>query len=100
MVKPDRVRWRRRRAFALPNVEADMMMITTGRNKRRFASVTLLQLQPEHAAVKRECAFEIGNLQMHMADACRGINWLAHDVSLLVKFNKDTKSLTGSDILT
>jgi hypothetical protein len=33
----------------------------------------LLQLQPKHAAVKRQCAFEIGNFQMHMADACRGI---------------------------
>ena len=73
MVEPGRVLWRRRRAFALPNVKADMMMITTGRNERRFASVTLLQLQPKHAAVKRQCAFEIGNFQMHMADACRGI---------------------------
>ena len=92
MVEPGRVLWWRRRAFALPNVEADMMMITTGRNERRFASVTLLQLQPK---LKRECAFEIGNFQMHMADACRGINWLAHDVSLQFNSNKDTKSLTG-----
>jgi len=56
------------------------------RTPLRFRNVVATPTQAP--AVKRECAFEIGNFQMHMADACRRINWLAHDVSLLFKFQQ------------
>ncbi len=45
-----------------------MVMIAAGRNERR-AGPLLHQLEAEHAAIKSQRAFEVGDLEMDMADA-------------------------------
>ena len=68
--QPGGARRRRMAAFAFPGVEADVMMIAAGRNERRGRAHPLHDLKAEHAAVKPERAFEIGDLEMDMPDPC------------------------------
>jgi hypothetical protein len=49
-------------------------MITAGRNERGLLAVALGQLQAEHAAVEREGAIEVGDLEVNVADADFGMN--------------------------
>ena len=58
---------------ALPGVEPDVMMIAAGGNERRAAH-PLHQLETEHAAIEVQRAIEIGDFEMHMADANAGID--------------------------
>jgi hypothetical protein len=46
-----------------------MMMIATGRNEGRLVPQALHQFETEHAAVKDERAVEVGDFQMHVAEA-------------------------------
>lgn len=64
--------WRTSRAF--PGIEANMMVVAAGGNKCGSASVSLRQLEAENAAVKLECALQIGDFQVNVADANGGIN--------------------------
>ena len=50
------------------------MMITARREKHRTASIPLRDLEAQHAMIKREGPFEIGHLQMNMADADVGMD--------------------------
>ena len=59
-------------AFALPGVEADMVVIAAGRNERRTGTHPLHHLEAEHAAVEPERAIEIGDLEMDMPDPRAG----------------------------
>ena len=59
-------------AFALPGVEADVVMIAAGRNERRARAHALHQLKAEHAAIEAERAIEIGDLEMDMPDPRAG----------------------------
>jgi len=69
MVQAGRALGRRRAAAALPGVEPDVMMITAGRNERRLQAKPLRQLKAEYAAIKGQRPVDIGDLQMHVADA-------------------------------
>ena len=66
--QPRRSRCRRLAALAFPGVEADVMMLATGRNERRAGTQALHQLKSEHAAIKSERTIEIGHLEMNMPD--------------------------------
>src|SRR6266702_4296546 len=73
-------------AFAVPGVEADMVVIAAGRNERRTGAHALHHLKPEYAAVKPERAIEIGGLEMDMPDPRTGNDgWvLGHVMSPVV----------------
>ena len=72
MVKARGAGWRRGATAAFPCVEAEVVMVTSGRNKRRLRAESLGQPEPEHAAVKVEGALQVGHLEMHMPDPCAG----------------------------
>src|SRR5207249_11754803 len=75
---------RRPAAAALPGVEADVMVVATGREERGVGSVALRELEAQHAAVEGEGPLEVRDLQVNMTDAGSGIDrpealWVAHD---------------------
>ena len=51
------------------------MMIAARGDERRLVAEALHQLEPEYTAIKLERAIEIGDLEMHVANAHTGINW-------------------------
>ena len=51
-----------------------MVMIAAGRDEGRARTVTLDQLEAEHAAIEGERAVDVGDLQVHMADPGAGID--------------------------
>ena len=63
---------RRMAAFALPGIQSDVVVITARRNECRLIAVALHDLEAEHAAVKSQCAVEIGDFQVDMSDAGAG----------------------------
>jgi len=65
MIPPGAARRRRRTARAFPGVQPDVMMITARRNERRAGTEPLLQFKAQHAAIKFQRAFEVGDFQMH-----------------------------------
>ena len=66
-------RRRRAAAFALPGVEADVVVIAASRNECRLAAEHLLQLETQHAAVEIQGALKVRDLEMHMPNA--GTGW-------------------------
>ena len=70
--------WRGFAATAFPGVEADVVMITAGGDKRGLGAVALGELETEDAAVEGEGALQIGHLQMNVADADAGVDGGAH----------------------
>jgi hypothetical protein len=82
MEQPRRTGWWRRAAFALPSVEADVVVIAAGREECRVAPVALLQLEAEHAAIERQCAVEIGHFQVRVADAHARIDGARREIGL------------------
>src|SRR5665213_288508 len=72
VIEPRRSRRRRTAAFALPGVQADVVMIAAGRNEGRLQTPALHQFEAEHAAIKSERALEVGDLEMNMPDAGAG----------------------------
>ncbi len=69
MIQSRAARRRWRTARALPRVQPDVMMIAARRNERRLRTKPLLQFKAQHVAIKFQRAFEVGDFQMHMADA-------------------------------
>ena len=74
MIKPGRSWGRRRTAKAFPSIEADVMMITAGRDKRGGAAKALREFKTEHSTIKAKRPFEIGNLQVYMPDRDVGMD--------------------------
>ena len=74
VVKSGRARRRRFPAEAFPGVESDVMMITAGGNERGLRAEALHELEAEYTTVERERPIQVGNLEMHVADADPGIN--------------------------
>ncbi|MEY3775253.1 MAG: hypothetical protein RLZZ129_2033 [Verrucomicrobiota bacterium] len=50
------------------------MVVAAGGDKRRLRAVFLHQLETEHPAVEAEGAVEVGDLQVHVADAGAGMD--------------------------
>jgi hypothetical protein len=57
-------------APALPGIQADVVMIATGRYESCVVAQPLNPIEPEHARVERERAFYVRDLQVYVADAC------------------------------
>jgi hypothetical protein len=68
MVKASRSQRRWRPAGAFPRIQAYVMVIASSREKRCFLSVALRDLKAEHIAIKVERTFQVGHLQMNMAN--------------------------------
>ena len=83
MVEAGRAGGRRRGAAAFPGVEPDVMMVAAGGDESGLLPQALHQLKTEHAAVERQRAIEIGDLEMHVADAYPGIDRCGGAVTLL-----------------
>src|SRR3990170_4307839 len=60
-------RWRRT-AKAFPGIHAKVMVITSGRNKRRLVAIKLLQLKSQHATIEIQGFLDIRHFEVHMAD--------------------------------
>lgn len=56
-------------AFALPGVQADVVMVAPSGHKGGLGAVALGDLKPEHAAVKGQRALQVSHFQMHVANA-------------------------------
>ena len=54
------------------------MVIPPGREKRGGWTVSLRHLEPENIPIEAYCAFEIGDLQVDVADANIGMHTLLH----------------------
>ena len=71
------LRWRGGTA-TLPRVEADVVMVAAGAQKRRRVAHPLRDLESQHAVVEREGPLEVGNLQVHVADVHARIDGILH----------------------
>src|SRR6266508_1765306 len=78
VVEAGRPGWRRGAALRLPGVEPDVMVIVAGREESRLVAHPLLLLEPEDVSVERECAVEVGDLQVNMPDVHSGVDWPSH----------------------
>ena len=65
---------RRRAAEAFPGVEANVVMVATCGDERGTVAEALHQLEAQHTAVEAKGAFQVGDLEMDMADADIGVN--------------------------
>jgi hypothetical protein len=54
--------------MALPGIEADVVVVATGRDERCGGAVALHELEAEDAAVEVERALELCDFQVHVAD--------------------------------
>ena len=72
MVEPGVALRRRRAAAALPGVEADVVVVASGGQKRRLVAELLLQLEAEHAGVEGDRPVEVGDLEVDMPDPGSG----------------------------
>jgi hypothetical protein len=59
--------WRPTGAF--PGVQTDVMVIASSREKRYFLSVPLRDLKAENVPIKVERTFQVGHLQMNVANS-------------------------------
>ena len=50
------------------------MVVAAGGNKRRASAVALGQCEAQHAAIESKRSFEVGDLEMDVADANSGVN--------------------------
>src|SRR6516164_4053958 len=77
MVKSSRV-WRRRLAAeAFPSVKADMVMISTGRDKCSLVAHTNHQFESENIAVEAERPIKVSYFQVHVTNAYTRTDWLS-----------------------
>ena len=58
----------RRAAQAFPRIESDVVMIPARGNESSGPAVALCQLEAEHAAIKRQRALQVADLEMDVAD--------------------------------
>ncbi len=87
VIQPGVAGGRGRPAEALPGVETDVMVIAAGGDEGGLTPVPLHQLETEDVDVKGERAFQVGHLEVHVADiGSRGnavsISCLAHSLCL------------------
>ena len=86
-VKQSRAAGRRRQAaFALPRVQADMMVVAARREECRLRSVTLGDLEAQHIAIEAERAIEVGDFEMHVADGYARIDGVCAHAGSIHRF--------------
>ncbi len=72
MIQAGRVARGRRTAVAFPSIQADVVMIAAGGNKRRLRPEALREFKAQHVTVKPQRALQVGHFEMHVADADAG----------------------------
>lgn len=65
---------RRRAAFAFPCVKSDVVEIPAGGRKYGLRTETLGDGETENIAIEGECAFEIGQFEVDVADTHAAID--------------------------
>jgi hypothetical protein len=75
-------RWRTTETF--PSVETDVMVIASGRKKRRPAPPLLSEVEGQDATVEIQRAFEVGHFEVNMANANAAIDRVAIHTHLYV----------------
>ena len=70
--QPRRFRRSRRRAFALPDVEGEVVVVATGADERGAVHVRD-QVKADQVAVERERLGDVADVQVHVADGGAGI---------------------------
>src|SRR5262249_30168409 len=70
-------RWGRS-AFALPGVQADVVVISAGGEECGAVAVALGDVEPEDVAIEADRAFEVSNPQMNVPDARLRMDRLGH----------------------
>src|SRR5215217_5748093 len=81
VIEPGRPRRWRDSALALPGIEPDVVMISTGREKRGLVTEASDELETETASIEVDRAIEISHLEVDMADAGSrryGQLWITH----------------------
>lgn len=74
VVKAGRAGRRWRAASAFPGVESNMMMIAAGGKEGGLVAEALGNFEAQDAMVKFQCAIEVCDLQVDMADSSGGID--------------------------
>ena len=59
---------RRPAPFAMPRVQADVMMVSAGGHERRLRTVPLRELETQHTDIEPERPFEVRDLEMDVTD--------------------------------
>ncbi len=63
-----------------------MVMVAAGRDERGFRAVALHEVEAEHTAIEAECAIEVRDFEVHVADSSAGVDgargFLSHQGSL------------------
>src|SRR5690606_7430061 len=77
VVKTGSGAWCGRRAFAVPGVEADVVVITASGDERSLIAVFHGAFEAEQSAIEIDRALQIGDFQMHVPDARAGGNGVA-----------------------
>jgi len=68
MVQPGRAGRRRLASGALPCVQSDVTMVTTGRQECRLRPKSLSDIKAEHVAIKCQRAVQVGHFQVNVTD--------------------------------
>ena len=63
-----------RAALALPGVQPDVVVVAARRDERRLRAVPLRQLETKDTAVERQRTFQVGDLQVDVADPGAGVD--------------------------
>src|SRR5207237_7697892 len=71
-----------RAAPALPGIEAELMVIAAGAEKRRLVAVALGDVEAEHVAVEVERPVDVRDLQMNVPDVHARIDRPGHPPKL------------------
>jgi hypothetical protein len=85
MVKPGGTHGRRRTAEAFPGVQRSVMVVAASGEKYCLIAKALHYLKAKDAAVKFQRTFQIGDLQMDMADAGRRVDHVRRGSALVLR---------------
>ena len=74
VVEPRAAGRRGRATETFPGVQSDMVMITSGGDERGLRTVTLNEFEAEHTDIEVECALQVGDFEVDVANADTGID--------------------------
>jgi len=78
VVETGRARRRRRAAAALPGVQPDVVMVSTGAEEGGGIAHPLRDLESQYTVVERQRTIQIGDLEVNVSNVDAGVDWRAH----------------------
>jgi hypothetical protein len=84
MIQSARARRWRRHTFAFPGIEADMMMVSSSREKDSRVTVGRGHLESEYVPIESERSLDISDSEVDMSDDCF---WMNGHTSSIKKFS-------------